>query len=320
MYTPTSARSLQRLLRLLDQAHHRADLAGAPVGQLRDAVVLGVGDRGEEDQGVGLVLVEGAHELGDTPLQQVVAEVHHERALAEERLGREHRMGEPRRFVLEHVGEAHAEARAVTGGGFDLASRLGGDDDRDLLDAGIGHRLDPVEQDRLVGHRHQLLGGGVGDRAQPGALAAGEDQALERLHRRRSLAAGVTGEWTFIASVTNRRARSNMSAMSPRDLSRCSDEELLQIGLEDARALGVFYDRYEDACSSSSGALPGEPISPQTSPPRCSRPPSRRSGGFAPSSAALGRGCSGSRATSSRRPGGDGASRPRRGCAWGWSR
>jgi RNA polymerase sigma factor (sigma-70 family) len=35
--------------------------------------------------------------------------------------------------------------------------------------------------------------------------------------------------------------------MPSRDLTRCSDEELLQIGLEDARALGVFYDRYEDA-------------------------------------------------------------------------
>jgi RNA polymerase sigma factor (sigma-70 family) len=30
-------------------------------------------------------------------------------------------------------------------------------------------------------------------------------------------------------------------------LSKCSDEELLRIGLEDAEALGVFYDRYEDA-------------------------------------------------------------------------
>lgn len=30
-----------------------------------------------------------------------------------------------------------------------------------------------------------------------------------------------------------------------RDLSRCSDEELLDIGLGDARAFGVFYDRYE---------------------------------------------------------------------------
>jgi RNA polymerase sigma factor (sigma-70 family) len=37
-----------------------------------------------------------------------------------------------------------------------------------------------------------------------------------------------------------------MSVMRSRDLARCSDEELLRIGLEDAQALGVFYDRYED--------------------------------------------------------------------------
>src|ERR1039458_6144494 len=37
-----------------------------------------------------------------------------------------------------------------------------------------------------------------------------------------------------------------MSVMRSRDLSRCSDEELLRIGLEDVQALGVFYDRYED--------------------------------------------------------------------------
>jgi RNA polymerase sigma factor (sigma-70 family) len=35
--------------------------------------------------------------------------------------------------------------------------------------------------------------------------------------------------------------------MPSRDLTRCSDEELLQIGLDDVRALGVFYDRHEDA-------------------------------------------------------------------------
>lgn len=29
-------------------------------------------------------------------------------------------------------------------------------------------------------------------------------------------------------------------------MSRCSDEELLQIGLRDVRTFGVFYDRYED--------------------------------------------------------------------------
>lgn len=45
----------------------------------------------------------------------------------------------------------------------------------------------------------------------------------------------------------NSCAGSNMSAMRSRDLSRCSDEELLRIGLEDVEALAVFYDRYEDA-------------------------------------------------------------------------
>ncbi len=30
------------------------------------------------------------------------------------------------------------------------------------------------------------------------------------------------------------------------DLSRCSDEELLEIGLRDAEAFGVLYDRYEE--------------------------------------------------------------------------
>ena len=50
------------------------------------------------------------------------------------------------------------------------------DDHADLGDAGGDHRLDPVEQDRLVGDRHQLLGAGVGDRAQPGAGSAGEDR------------------------------------------------------------------------------------------------------------------------------------------------
>ena len=46
------------------------------------------------------------------------------------------------------------------------------------LDAGGGHGLEPVEQDRLVGHRHELLGAGVGDRPQARAGATGEDEAL----------------------------------------------------------------------------------------------------------------------------------------------
>ena len=52
-----------------------------------------------------------------------------------------------------------------------------------------GHRLDAVEQHRLVRHRHELLGARVRDRAQARALASREDQSLQRLHPRSSLAA-----------------------------------------------------------------------------------------------------------------------------------
>ena len=75
------------------------------------------------------------------------------------------------------------EPRAVTGRGLHLVAGLRGDDDPDLLDPGLGHRLDPVEQHGLVGHRDQLLGAGVGDRPQPRPSAARQDQALERLHQ-----------------------------------------------------------------------------------------------------------------------------------------
>ena len=40
------------------------------------------------------------------------------------------------------------------------------------------HRLDPVEQDRLVRHRHQLLGTGVRDRPEPRTGTAGQDEPL----------------------------------------------------------------------------------------------------------------------------------------------
>ena len=96
----------------------------------------------------------------------------------EERLGRQHGVGEAERLVLDDVGDAQPELRAVARGLADLLAGLGGDDDPDLLDSGLGHRLDPVEEDRLVGDRHELLGARVRDGAQARALASGEDQSL----------------------------------------------------------------------------------------------------------------------------------------------
>ena len=94
MYTPTSARSV------LGSRGFSTSRTTVPSSQLGDPVVLGIGDRREQDQRVGLVGAERRDEVLDPALQQVVAEVHDERRVAEERLGGQHRVGEAERRVL----------------------------------------------------------------------------------------------------------------------------------------------------------------------------------------------------------------------------
>ena len=128
-----------------------------------------------------------AHERRDALLEEVVAQVHDERLVAEERLADEHRVREAQRRLLRQVRDAEAEPAAVADRGLDLGARLA-DDDADLGDAGGAHGLEAVEQHRLVGHGHELLGGGVRDGAQARAGAAAEDESL---HGRAPLAPGV---------------------------------------------------------------------------------------------------------------------------------
>ena len=116
-------------------------------------------------------------ERGDAAGDQVVAEVHDERLAAQKRLGDEHRVGEAAGRVLLDVLNPRAEARSVAEGGLDLLPGVA-DDDADVPDAGRDDRLDPVEEDRLVRHRHELLGARVSQRAQARALAAREDEAF----------------------------------------------------------------------------------------------------------------------------------------------
>ena len=167
-----------RVFRLLDQAHDPLAV------ELGDAVGAGVVDRSEQDQRVGLGLAEGRDEAAQAVAQQVVAEVHDEGRAADELLGGQHRVGEPGRLVLDDVGDLRAEGRAVAGRLADLVAGLRRDDDPDLRHPGVDQRLDPVEEHGLVGDGHELLRRGVGDRAQAGAGAAREDQALEVLHGR----------------------------------------------------------------------------------------------------------------------------------------
>ncbi len=97
---------------------------------------------------------------------------------AKERLGGQHRMRQPRRLVLHDVRDLHPEPRAVAGGLADLLPGLRRDDDPDLLDPRRRHRLDPVEQHRLVRYRHKLLRARMRDRAQARALTTRENQTL----------------------------------------------------------------------------------------------------------------------------------------------
>ena len=86
-------------------------------------------------------------------------------------------MRQAERRVLLDVGDADAELGPVADRGLDLGGGVA-DDDADVGDAGVADRLEAVEQHRLVGDRHQLLGGGVGDGPQPRACTTGQDQCL----------------------------------------------------------------------------------------------------------------------------------------------
>ena len=151
--------------------------------ELGDAVVLRVGHRRQEDHRVRLLGAERLDEAGDPVAQQVVAQVHHEWRIGQVLLGGQHGVREPEWLVLLYVGDVDPERRAVSHHRSDLAARLRRDDDPDVADAGRGHRLDAIEEHRLVRHGDELLRARVGERPQARAAAAGEDQTLQGLHQ-----------------------------------------------------------------------------------------------------------------------------------------
>ena len=166
-----------RIGRLLDETH---DVPG--LVEFGDAEAVRIGNLLQQDlRGRRLVAdacsLERVDERTEILLEQVVAEVHHEVVVAEELAGDEHAVGKAERRVLRDECEPCTEAGAVAERRHHLGAGVA-DDHSDLGDAGGDHRLDPVEQDRLVGDRHQLLGAGVGDRAQPGTGSAGENESL----------------------------------------------------------------------------------------------------------------------------------------------
>ena len=148
--------------------------------ELGDAVLAGALDLLQQDEGVGLAGREAAHERRDALLEEVVAEIHDERLVAQVVLGDEHGVRQAEGRGLRDVGDAQAEAGPVTDGRLDLGTGVA-DDDPHVLDAGGPQRLEAVEQDGLVGDRDELLRGGVGDGAQACTRAAAQDEAFHRV-------------------------------------------------------------------------------------------------------------------------------------------
>ena len=163
-----------RFLRLLDESDDAAVLEFGHAEHLR------IGHSCEQDLRGGFFALERLDEVGDAAIEQVVPEVHHERVAADERLADEHRVREAPRRVLLDVGDARAPPRSVADGRANLRLRVT-DDDADVADARGDERLEPVKEHGLVGDRDELLGAGVGDGTEAGALAAAEDQALHRI-------------------------------------------------------------------------------------------------------------------------------------------
>ena len=124
------------------------------------------------------VLAEALDGVADLHPDEVVAEVHHEVGVAEEALRCGDRVGEAGGAILEDVFEAGAERAAVAEGFANFAAGLGGDDDADLGDASVDEVVDHVEEHRPIGDRDELFGARIGERAEPGAGAAGEDQTF----------------------------------------------------------------------------------------------------------------------------------------------
>ena len=195
-YTPTRARSDGGSSGF---STRRDDVAGGVEGGDAEAVRVGhLLEQDLRDRRLGRRpgRLEGVHERGEVLLEQVVAEVHDEVVVAEEVAGDQHAVGQAERGVLGDVRDRGPEPAAVTERRADLGAGVTGDH-ADLDDPGGDHRVDAVEQDRRVGHGHQLLGPRVGDRPQAGAGAAGQDQGLHRPRSvRRRRASPASAAWS----------------------------------------------------------------------------------------------------------------------------
>ena len=111
--------------------------------------------------------------------------VEHEEAVVEQRLGELQRAAGAERLGLLDVAQAHAERRAVAEHVAHAGGHVPAGHD-DVVDAVAAQPVEHEGDERPVDERDDRLGHGGGQRPQPRALAAGQD---ERLHQTAASAA-----------------------------------------------------------------------------------------------------------------------------------
>ena len=136
-----------------------------------------------ENGGAGAALVSVPEYLVKVvAVEDVVAE-HEGRVVVADEVGADDKgLGEAVRTGLDGILQVDSPARAVAEKLFEARGVLRGGDDQDFPDAGQQQRGQRVVDHRLVVDRQQLLGNRQGGRVQPGAGAAGEDEAFAGGH------------------------------------------------------------------------------------------------------------------------------------------
>src|SRR5438477_3926918 len=125
------------------------------------------------------LLPEGVDAGTDRGAEDVVAEQDDRPVAADEVLGQAQRLGDSAGPVLVRVEQAvDAELLAVAEQAQELSRVCPAGDQHHLGHAALDQRLDRVADHRAVVEREQVLVGDAGERVQPAARAAGEDDAL----------------------------------------------------------------------------------------------------------------------------------------------
>jgi hypothetical protein len=110
-------------------------------------------------------------------LNDVIAQEHDKRLLAQEIPAHLDRVSQTQRLILVDIRHINAPTAAPTHGCLDVHGGVT-DDDADVADAGVTNGLDDAKENRFIGDGDQLFRAGERERLQASPTATAEDQTF----------------------------------------------------------------------------------------------------------------------------------------------